>query len=188
MNAVRFALLGAVAGGLSAGAVYIPVGELPGFELFGLCVGVRVQQSCGGFSLAVYGFPGLVFGVVFGLAFWRLGLLRRSGATGFAVGAMVAYVVAVVGALMAMDAFGASQPALAAIGAGAGLVGGGLLAGVAVPLLRIDGWVQLAVTGAILGLMLPLWEGQLGMIVFYVVWQAGYALMLATALPRARLP
>ena len=184
MNTLRFGLLGAVSGGLAGGSVYIPVGELPGFELLGLCVGVRALSSCGGFMLSAFVFPGLVFGVVFGIALECLALLRRQGAVMFAAGATIAYVVAVATALMAMDVIGSDQPALAVIGGAVGALGGGLLAGLAVPLLRLDSWTKPALVGAALGGLLPLWQWEIGMIAFYVVWQAGYAAALAAELPR----
>src|SRR5882672_4246181 len=98
-----FALLGLIAGGLSAGAVFLPLGRAPGVEVLGGCVGTRALNECSGFGLASYIFPGLIFGVVCGAELCRAGVLRASSASLFAVMATVCNAVAVASALFVFD-------------------------------------------------------------------------------------
>ena len=180
----RFGLLGAASGGLAFGSLYIPTVEMPGGEVLGICIGLRVMGACGGPNLAFYAFPGLVFGVVFAIALRRLAAIDRGQAAVFVAGATLAYALAVAVTLTAIDVVGSGPLALAVIGAGAGALGGGLLAALAVWRLGAQSWGPPTMIGAVLGALLPLSQWMPGMIAFYVLCQAGYGAALAAELPR----
>jgi len=186
MKPLEAALLGAITGGIAAASFYVPMGEFPAVALYGHCVGgARVLGACSGFSLSVYCLPGLVFGAAFGAAWWRAGRLDPAQAAGFALAATLANALAVAAALTANDPIeplldGASLAGAGAIG---GAVGGGLLARLAAGWLKLARWPLLALAGAVLGLLLPIFDSAAGEIAFYVVWQAGYAVALAVCLP-----
>ena len=165
---VRFTGLGAITGAVTA-AVFM---------------GVEFHWA------TLYVVPGLVFGLTFAALLHRQRLMRLGRACLYVAAAVLANAVAVLTALQMLDPVGAlvggGMLAIAASGGIAGAVGGGLLACAAVPPLRLAGWPLLAVAGAVLGTLLPLFTevGDIGIFTFYMIWQAGYAAAMAAALPR----
>src|SRR5216683_2319226 len=126
--------------------------------LTGAIAGVLIAIDFNWASL--YVLPGLVFGLAFGALLHRQRLLRSGRAALYVAAATLAIAAA---------------------------VGGGLLAGATVLLLRIARWPLLVVAGALLGALLPiLVEGGdvIGTVAFYILWQGGYAAALAASLPR----
>ncbi len=166
-----------------------PTRGLPSPELLGVCIGgVHVLGACSGLSLMLELLPGLVFGAVFAIVFVRDRRLSPRGGLAFCLGATVAHLVAIKTALTMADMLegkGAVMYAMAGLVGGA--VGGGLLALIATRLLAIDRWTRLCVVGAALGLGLPIVDTGPGLLVFYALWQAGYAATLAVRLPRQAL-
>jgi hypothetical protein len=134
--------------------------------------------------------PGLVFGVVFGIALLRLKLVRAAGAVAYAAASTLSNMAATTLAVAIDDPIGSILPnGIAAFGVTgfiAGAVGGGLLAGVTALLIRHLRWPLLIVAGAVLGAFLPLIDlsSSGGAFLFYAIWQAGYAATLAAILPR----
>jgi hypothetical protein len=116
--------------------------------------------------------------------------MRLGRACLYVAAAVLANAAAVVTAMQVLDTVdamvGGGMLAITASGGIAGAVGGGLLACAAVPPLRLARWPLLVVAGAVLGTLLLLFtEGRdIGILTFYMIWQAGYAAALAAALPR----
>lgn len=184
-----FTLFGVVSGVLSAAAGFIPLGKVS-IEIFGFCVGLRLFNDCST-DLSVYLFPGLIFGVAIGFYLYRLGLLSTARFAMFIVAAVVGNTIAVVLAMplfeWLLDPLGLASIAVAGVVAGA--VGGGVLARLAAWLLRFDRWLLLTAVAAALGASLILfllspWNFPIGTVLFYALWQAGYARMLAFVLAR----
>ncbi len=179
MRLALYAILGAVTGALAAaGVLYLRLGDLPG----------------GWLSAEFYLYPGLIFGLAFGILFWAQGRLKPASAVAFALAATVSNALAVV-TWTAIDepiasllhAEDTGDMMFAVTGVIAGAVGGGLLGYCAARLLRVAGWPRLLAAGAALGLLLPLVQSKPGFFAFYILWQAGYAATMATivALKRA---
>jgi len=157
--------------------------------LTGAIAGVLIAIDFNWASL--YVLPGLVFGLAFGALLHRQRLLRSGRAALYVAAATLANAAAVVTAMQSLDTVeaivGSGRLGLALSGVIAGAVGGGLLAGATVLLLRIARWPLLVVAGALLGALLPiLVEGGdvIGTVAFYILWQGGYAAALAASLPR----
>lgn len=159
--------------------------------------------------------PGLIFGAVFGVALRRLGFVRTAGAVACVAASTLSHAVAIVVAVHlslilepVLKTFALHESGLnlgpslgetavyGVIGLVAGAAGGGLLAGATALLIRHLRWPLLIGAGAVLGAFLPLID--LGrsdrpfvsfvsflMILFYTIWQSGYAATLAAILPRA---
>jgi hypothetical protein len=196
MRTVLYALLGAATGALAAAAILffpLTLGEVPGIRLFGSCIGLAMGDDCNGLSPEYYLAPGLVFGVAFAVVLLAGGWLKPGGAVAFALVAVVSNSLAVavwvatadpIGKLLSQDATGSIVFGVTGAIAGAG--GGGLLGFGAARLLHIAGWPRLLAAGAVLGLGLPLvWQSEIGFFAFYVLWQAGYAAMLADTTRRS---
>lgn len=173
--AIRLALhaiLGAATGAVAAGGILnLPLGNVPGNRL----------------SWEFYLYPGLIFGLAFGIAFWFRGRLTLVGATAFAAAATVSNALAVLawtaiddpaGALLGAEA--TSDRVFCVTGAIAGAIGGGLLGYGTGRLLGAAGWPRLLAAGAALGLLLPLVQSEAGFFAFFSLWQAGYAATMAT--------
>lgn len=191
---ILLALLGAVTGAFTAAAVdLVPLRDAGGIELFGHCLGMRRVNGCIGAPEAFYLFPGLIFGIGFGIALlWRR-QLRIPDTAGFVVAAILANAVAVFAwtaivdpANAVLEAFASVYALFALTGAVAGAIGGGLLGLCALKLLGA-GWGRVTASGAALGLLLPLLivvRG--GEFPFYMLWQAGYAAVLLSRPSLAR--
>ncbi len=167
---VRFALLGAVSGSVATTLIqvlpntkYHPVKWL---ELSPVSV-----------------IPGLVFGLIIGLALYRSGHAGPRTFAAYAAASTVFYLAAVNLAFGIYDYPGSMWPT----GMIAGLFGGAWLTGLAVwifPFVRKFRAVALMLAaGCVLGALLGLGGGFWWMLVFYTAWQAGYAAAFATALP-----
>ena len=179
MRLARYAILGAVTGALVAACVsYLRLGDSPGSLV----------------PKAFYLYPGLIFGLAFGILFWAEGRLKPVGAIAFALAATVSNALAVVAWTTTDEPIasllGAEETAdlmFAVTGGIAGAVGGGLLGYGAKHLLKVAGWPRLLAAGAGLGLLLPLVQSKAGFYAFYILWQAGFAATMATivALKRA---
>jgi hypothetical protein len=172
MRAALYAILGSLTGAVAAAAVlYLRLGDLPGSWL----------------SEEFYLYPGLIFGLAFGILFWVEGRLKPVGAVAFALAATVSNALAVVAwtttdkpIASLLGAEDTGDMMFGVTGGIAGAVGGGLLGCCAGLLLRVTGWPRMLAAGAALGLFLPLVQSQTGFYAFYVLWQAGYAATMAT--------
>ena len=187
-----YALLGAATGAMVAACVlFLPLEDVPSFRLFGRCVGMVTASECKGLSLEYYLFPGLIFGLAFGILLSASGKLVFRGVA-FALAAVVSNALAVaawtaiadpISDFLGQDATG--DRVFLVTGAIAGALGGGLLGYGAPRLLRIAGWLWLLAVGAALGLLLPLvGRSMSGFFAFYILWQAGYAAMLGVLVRR----
>jgi hypothetical protein len=143
--------------------------------------------------------PGLIFGIAFGVVLRRLGFVRTTGAVAFAAASTLSQLTAVT---LAVPSFDPTSSILVSVGKVAptsvtgfiaGAVGGGLLAGATALLIRRLRWrwPLLIAAGAVLGAFLPViylgndCNNAVGSILFYQIWQGGYAATLAAILPRA---
>jgi hypothetical protein len=178
----------------AAACTQVQVGEIAPFDIAGYCLGTPISGAgvmkagaCSGIDGAIYLFPGLVFGVVFGpLLHWRR-RLSRSGAVLYALVAAVANAVAVMLCVSALHPVDDLLPFdnlildLAAAGIIAGAGGGALLSMFLAALDRgnVD---RLAIAvAAALGALTPLVIvfDYLGVYAFYMIWQGGYAAAVA---------
>ena len=188
-----FLALGAVTGLLSAVATLLPLPEAPAPRLFGFCFGINSPGGrCEGLDASVYLFPGLIFGVGFAAAqTWR-GRFGAGRAIAFLLASTIANAIAVffcLGLFMLFsdltDITFLDAP-LALAGAIAGAIGGGLLSVATARLVPGVTVCRSIIVATLLGLLVPLvTELQVaGIFLFYIVWQAGYSLALASGLPR----
>ncbi len=172
-----FALAGAVSGAITTGLLMaLPEGwkiEIGDFLVFS--------------SLSIV--AGLVFGIVLGALLKVRGLAETRAALLYAAASTAAYFVAVNLAFQLVDAV----EEVWHLGLIAGLVGAGCLTALAAWLLpfarRIGPCALMLTAGCLLGALLEIpvrsdggfWDWLL----FYGVWQAGYAAAFATALPQS---
>jgi len=184
--------VGAASGLLSATIiVFWHIGDVSAPEIAGYCFGLRVSSRCDGVDATFYLFPGTIFGALFVGMRCRRPWSGLGRFIGFACASGVANAVAVFLCVWLTDRLGdlldidfLNLP-MAIAGAIAGAVGGGLLGAAAAglfPGLRPRGSIIMA---SALGLLVPLilvWE-IVGVFIFYIVWQAGYAAALASSLP-----
>ncbi len=172
-----FALLGAITGSLAAISLF----TLPSSMEYSVFPWLELSPL----SLA----PGLLFGVVFGVVLVRRGVVGPGRALGFAVASTLSYLAAETFAVEFNDQFGATW----LLGIVAGLLGGALLTGAGAVLMpfarRLRPCALMVGAGGLLGALLeiPLAQGGgfWGFVLFFAVWQAGYAAAFATALPPA---
>ena len=175
---LRFALLGALSGALTAVAL-MPRPQRWKVEIWDVLVVSPLSIAAG-----------LVFGIIFGAVLRYLGLATPRAAVLYALAATLSYFLAVNLALHLVDRL----EAIWQVGLIAGLVGAACLTALAAWLLpfarRIGPCALMLAAGCGLGALLeiPL-RGDGGfaeLFVFYGVWQAGYAAAFASALPKAR--
>jgi len=192
MRSSMAAGIGASTGVLSAASIqFLTIGTFPGIALFGACIGANSTDGCTGLSLSTYLGPGLIFGLIFGIALQRSDRLGRSGAILFALASLLGNTLAVMAAVnifqLLQPLFDNSElPVDAVTGLIAGAIGGGLLGGAAAALLPGLRWGRLLAAGTALGLLLPLALDEhllrsAGPYVFYALWQGGFAATLVTA-------
>src|SRR5260370_31079948 len=91
----RFAVCGALTGAVAATCTLYQIGEFYGIAIGGYCFGLQAtpNSSCGGIDGAVYIFPGLVFGIVFGTLLYFCRRVSAAGALAYALAAFAANVV-----------------------------------------------------------------------------------------------
>jgi hypothetical protein len=175
---VRFALLGGISGAIATALLYVD----PDWSV----------QAFPWLTLAPINLiPGVVFGLIVGLALLRRSLAGPGRYGAYVAASTVSYFAAVT---LAMEVRADIMDSNLLIGMAAGLFGSASLTGLSAlmfPFVR-KLWPCLLMLGAgcLLGglLALPM-EGEdsfLNWLVFYAAWQAGYAAGLATALPRDR--
>lgn len=184
--------LGAMSGLFSAAIiVFCHMGDVAAPEVAGYCFGLRISSRCAGVDGTFYLFPGTIFGVLFAALRSCRGWIGLRRFIAFAGASGVANAVAVFACVWLTNSLGdvldidfLNLP-MAIAGAIAGAAGGALLGGVAsalFPGLRLR---RSLIVASALGLLVPLvvvWE-IVGLFLFYVVWQAGYAAALAVSLP-----
>jgi hypothetical protein len=152
---------------------------------------IKGSDEIGIFEVRVL--PGLVFGLVIGFLWHRRGRVSHLGVLGYAIASSVAHLAAFEFALHTFDRWPGftENLALALSGIIAGLIGCCILGTAVVFLLRVPFRSALGVpvlVGAALGVLLPLinLSGDrmgLGWLLFYVLWQGGYAASSARLVP-----
>lgn len=192
MAPIRFGFFvpGAISGALSAATWLRSLPDVIVPRPFGYCFGINLPSACHSASASAYLFPGLIFGVAFvATLFWRRRLdvgraivltLVSGGANALAVFLCV-WLVFPLGGLSGL----AFIAPFAAAGAISGAVGGAILAAVATKLIPgMTAW-RAVIAGSLLGFAVPLMFGLEAwrVFLFYIVWQAGYSLALASGLP-----
>jgi hypothetical protein len=188
LRPIGFALVGAITGAATAAAcIRLLLGRVEAPALGGYCFGVLpvIRGECFGVDAALYLFPGLLFGSVFGP------LLCRSPrkAALYAAAAVIANAAAVflcVFLLHPIDdvlAHGNWTLEVAIAGAPAGATGGGLLGAALRRLDRSARPLAMAAVGTVLGPLAALIVAfqKPGAVAFYILWQAGYAAVTAAA-------
>ncbi len=175
---VRFAVLGAITGSLAAISLF----TLPSSMEYSVFPWLDLSPL----SLV----PGLLFGVAFGVVLVRRGVAGPGRALGYAVASTLSYLAAETFAVEFKDPFGAAW----LLGVVTGLLGGTLLTAAGAVLMPFARHLRpcalMVGTGGLLGALLeiPLAQGGgfWGFILFFAVWQSGYAAAFATALPSER--
>lgn len=132
--------------------------------------------------------PGLVFGLVIGAGLYRRGLIGPAGFAAYTGASTVSYLAAfTLAAQVLLTAFPDTH---VVIGVLAGLFGSICLTGLSLPLLPFLGRVRpclgLLAAGAALGALLPLATREHGVsavVLFFALWQGGYAAVLSAAFP-----
>lgn len=168
-------LLGIISGAIAATGI-IPFSPSDDLRLFVLFV-----------------LPGLIFGVIIGPALAYGGWLRRTRVPAWVVFATLGHfaaalcVTALTWRLQAALPLKEESAILIAAALGGGL-GGGMLAVANQLLVPGSHWIKPTIVGAILGPLVLLHDAGpvLGRLLFYIIWQGGYAATLAMALPASR--
>src|SRR5260221_7375774 len=93
---VTFAVFGALSGAIAAACTFYQIGEFYGIAIGGYCFGLQPtpRSKCGGIDGAIYVFPGLGFGIVFGPMLYCCRRLSATGAVVYVVAAFAANPVA----------------------------------------------------------------------------------------------
>lgn len=141
--------------------------------------------------LVLFVLPGLTFGAIIGPAFSYGGWLRPTRVPAWIVFATLGHFAAglcVTGLTWRLQAVlplreGSAILIAAALG---GALGGGILAGGNRWLIPDAGWIVPTIVGGVLGPLVLLHDAGpiLGRLIFYVIWQGGYAGALAVGLPK----
>jgi hypothetical protein len=134
--------------------------------------------------------PGLVFGVIVGLALTRRGLLAVWSYAAYVAASTLSYLAAVTLSIQVLaDAF----ESMLAVGLVAGLFGSACLTALStlmMPFVRqANPCLFMLFAGCLLGALLRIpfeFDVLLSWMFFFAAWQAGYAAALATALPPRR--
>lgn len=179
-----------IASGLLSAAIVTSyqMGDVPAPKLFGYCVGMRMYGVCRGVDAALYLFPGSVFGVFFGalerrrrIGFGRL--LVFLPASGVANAVAVFLCIWLADRLPEILHVDSVVLPMALAGAISGAVGGALLSGTATALSLGLALRRSVLAAAALGLLVPLvvvWQ-VVGTLLFYAIWQGGYAAALGAS-------
>lgn len=173
--AITFALLGIISGTISAVGI-IPFAPPNDFGL-----------------LAMFLLPGFVFGVVVGLALTYFRWLSAKRVPAWVVFATLGHFAAalcVTGMTWRLQAALPlkEQSAIMIASAFGGAVGGGMLAAANRFLVAGARWIAPTIVGAVLGPLVLLHDAGpvLGRLLFYMIWQGGYAAALAVAFPTSQ--
>jgi hypothetical protein len=174
-RAITFALLGAISGTMSTAGI-IPFAPSNDFAL-----------------LVMFVLPGFAFGIVIGCALAYHGWLSRKRVFVWVVFATLGHFVAALCVTALTWRLQAALPLkeqsaiLIAAGLG-GVMGGGILAGAHRFLVPGARWIAPTIVGGLLGPLVLLHDAGpvLGRLIFYTIWQGGYAAALAVALPASR--
>ena len=176
----RFALLGAVSGSVANTLIWL----LPEVSLGILEWRPDEWLFLSPFSLL----PGLVFGLIIGWALYRGGHAGPRTFAAYVAASTVSYLAAVNLVFVIYGYVGSLWPT----GMIGGLFGSACLTGLAAwmfPFVRKFRPIALMlVAGGALGVLLGIGVGFWGALVFFAVWQAGYAAAFATALPAVDVP
>jgi len=194
LKLLQFALAGILTGALAATAcAFLRLGEPSPIEIAGYCFGLKATSTsaCQTIDGALYLFPGMVFGVVFGpLLLWKR--LTAAAAAAYAAAATIANALAVFVCVSLQhpldDLLPFDNPILnlALSGAIAGAIGGGMLGFVHARLDPRARWKTPLAVAAGLGLLTPIvimGDDPAGLYAFYIIWQGGYAAALALSRP-----
>jgi len=189
-----FVAFGVLTGAVAAACTLYQIGEFYGIAVGGYCFGLQAtpNSTCGGIDGALYIFPGLVFGAVFGPLLYFCRALSAAGAVGYGLVAFAANGVAISLCISLMHPVDDLLPFenlaldIAISGVVAGAVGGGLLgAALAAFNPAVRRRLPIAVAAG-LGVLTPvvIMLQDLGIFAFFIVWQSGYAAAVAASLPR----
>jgi uncharacterized membrane protein (UPF0136 family) len=173
----RSALLGAVSGSVATTLIWL----LPEATL-----GILEWRPGEWFFLSPFSLlPGLVFGLIIGWALYRGGHAGPRSFAAYVAASTVSYLAAVNLVFGIYGYVGSLWPT----GMIGGLFGGACLTGLAAWkftfVRRRKPVLLMLFAGGVLGSLLPLSDSFWGAMVFFAVWQAGYAAAFATALPEA---
>ena len=134
--------------------------------------------------------PGLVFGVIVGLALYRRGLLVVWSCAAYVAASMLSYLAALT---LAVQVLAYAFERMIAVGLVAGLFGSACLtifSALLMPVVRqAKCCLLMLLAGCLLGGLLKITEQMDTLItwmIFFAAWQAGYAVALATALPQRK--
>jgi uncharacterized membrane protein (UPF0136 family) len=170
-----FALLGAGSGAIATALVF----AVPGSWEFEAAPRLILSPA----SLT----PGLVFGVIIGLALSLRRLASPLAYAGYILASTLSYLAAF---LLASEVLLEHVDQIVVIGLIAGLFGSACLTGYsALRFVFLRRWVPcllMLIAGCLLGGLLPMavkTEGIFPAMAFFALWQAGYAAALATGLP-----
>ena len=156
--------------------------------------GIIASAPTSDFALLVmFVLPGFVFGVVIGSALAYDGLLSPKRIPVWVVFATLGHFAAAL-CVTAMTwrlkaALPLKEQAAIFIAAGlGGAIGGGILAGANRLLIPGARWIAPTIVGALLGPLVLLHDvgPVLGRLIFYTIWQGGYAAALVVSLPASR--
>ncbi len=204
------AVLGSLSAFVYALRYFVPTAFAKGGPL-DICFGDLVLAGCTDNSFWLGHLPGLIFGIGIAVILVRVAAVSFKTAMLFTFASALSYVIALRTAPFiwrylgnAVDfilpdgvdqngpiATAAFYLILSLTGFCAGALGGGLLALASQRLLRLASVSVVVWAGAVLGLALIFYpilsigllgEGPLGVFVFFIIWQAGYASALAKAL------
>ena len=171
----RFALLGAVSGSVATTLIWL----LPEATL-----GILEWRPGEWFFLSPFSLlPGLVFGLIIGWALYRGGHAGPRTFAAYVAASTVSYLAAVNLVFGIYGYVGSLWPT----GMIGGLLGGACLTGLAAWMFafvrKFRPIALMLVAGCALGALLGIGVGFWWALVFFAVWQAGYAAAFATALP-----
>ena len=181
---VRFALLGGASGAIATTIIYA-------FDWADLRWDAEFSiESVGLVFNPLTLVPGLVFGLVIGLALWRRGLAGPRTYAAYVAASTVSYYAAYT---LAVEVLAEIVSGSLVIGMLAGLFGSACLTGLSALMFaflrRLTPCLLMLFAGCVLGglLVVPL-DGPdtfLSWVIFFASWQAGYAASLAVALPQS---
>ena len=191
-----FAVCGVLTGAIAAASTFYQIGEFYGIAIGGYCFGLQPTPSskCGGIDGAIYIFPGLVFGIVFGPLLYFSERLSAAGAVAYVLAAFAANAVAVSTCISLMHPVDDLLPFdnlivdIAISGVIAGAVGGGLLGAALAalnPAVKRAPPIAVAAALGVLTLLVIMFDA-VGIFAFFIIWQSGYAAAVAASLPRLR--